>query len=246
VTWVIKQTDKGKFKISASSWKSLDDVNSSGQKIPYDQAPQTEQTQPVNQTTTQVTTTAVSGVSQSGVSVGTGTSSVNMNISISEQPENQAIGIDFVVPNGEVVQSSNQSTQTIISTNTTTTSSTTTNTTNVQETVQPKTNHLPDYNGRVGCENPVTSGRFDDIIESIASKDFEDSRLTVAKQAISSNCMFVSQVKEIINLFDFERSKLEFAKAAYNSTYDIDNYYQVNEEFDFESSVEELNSYISR
>ena len=45
-------------------------------------------------------------------------------------------------------------------------------------------------------------------------------------------------------MFSFEDSKLDFAKYAYERTYDIDNYYKVNDAFTFESSVDELNEYI--
>jgi hypothetical protein len=37
---------------------------------------------------------------------------------------------------------------------------------------------------------------------------------------------------------------LDFAKFAYDHTYDIGNYYKVNDVFSFESSVDELDQYI--
>ena len=43
-----------------------------------------------------------------------------------------------------------------------------------------------------------------------------------------------------------ESTKLEFAKYAYKRTYDIENYYKVNDAFTFESSIEELDAYIQR
>ena len=44
--------------------------------------------------------------------------------------------------------------------------------------------------------------------------------------------------------FDFESTKLEYAKFAYDFTYDKGNYFKVNDAFDFESSIEELDEYI--
>ncbi len=79
---------------------------------------------------------------------------------------------------------------------------------------------------------------------SIRSKDFEDSKLTIAKQVVSSNCIFASQVREVMMMFDFEDTKLQFAKFAYDYTYDINNYFKVNDAFDFEISIDELNRYI--
>jgi hypothetical protein len=62
---------------------------------------------------------------------------------------------------------------------------------------------------------------------------------------ISANCLFCSQVKEIMLLFSFEASKLEFAKFAYPYVFDQGNYFKLNDAFTFESSIEELNNFIN-
>jgi hypothetical protein len=46
-------------------------------------------------------------------------------------------------------------------------------------------------------------------------------------------------------LFSFEGTRLDFAKFAYGRTYDIGNYYMVNDAFTFETSIDELNDYIN-
>ena len=43
----------------------------------------------------------------------------------------------------------------------------------------------------------------------------------------------------------FDSAKLDYAKFAYNKTYDIGNYYKLNDAFDFSSSIDELNAYIN-
>ncbi|MBC8487143.1 MAG: DUF4476 domain-containing protein [Bacteroidetes bacterium] len=106
-------------------------------------------------------------------------------------------------------------------------------------------NAVPGYNGPIGCGFPMSDQNFSDVKYSISLKDFEDARLSIAKQVLKSNCLIVSQVKEIMMLFDFEETKIEFAKDAYFHTYDIGNYYQLNDAFEFELSVEELNEYIN-
>jgi hypothetical protein len=80
---------------------------------------------------------------------------------------------------------------------------------------------------------------------SIASKGFDESRLTIAKQIVGSNCLTSAQVGELMRIFGFEETRLDFAKFAYGHTFDIGNYYQVNDAFQFESSIDELNAYIS-
>jgi hypothetical protein len=104
---------------------------------------------------------------------------------------------------------------------------------------------MPGYNGPIGCPWPMSDADFKGVKESIASKSFEDSKLTMAKQVLNSNCLFSSQVKEIMLLFSFEDTRLELAKAGYGHTYDIGNYYKVNDAFTFESSIDDLNAYIN-
>ncbi len=90
----------------------------------------------------------------------------------------------------------------------------------------------------------MSSTEFADAQKGIESKSFEDSRMTTAKQVGRDRCFTTDQVKGIMGLFSFEGSKLEFAKYAYDRTYDIGNYYKVNDAFTFSSSIDELNSYI--
>lgn len=127
-------------------------------------------------------------------------------------------------------------------TETYTTTTTTTTTTGV---AQPQHYVMPGYSGPIGCPWPMDEGQFANAQRSVSSKDFEDSKLTVARQITGANCLTVDQVRRIMTLFDFEESKLDYAKFAYNKTYDIGNYYMLNDAFDFESSIDELNAFIN-
>lgn len=103
---------------------------------------------------------------------------------------------------------------------------------------------MPGYSGPIGCPYPMSDGEFDSAKNSISSKGFEDTKMTLAKQIGRDRCFTTAQVKTIMQLFGFEDSKLDFAKFAYDHTYDIGNYHQVNDVFGFESSVDELDQYI--
>lgn len=131
-------------------------------------------------------------------------------------------------------------------THTTTTYSTTTTTTSSTPPVQEQpVSYVAGYTGPVGCPVPMAPNEFHEIRASISSKTFEDTRMTIAKQVINDRCIIASQVKEIMLLFTFEDNRLEFAKYAYDKTYDVGNYYKVNDAFTFESSTDELNQYIN-
>lgn len=81
--------------------------------------------------------------------------------------------------------------------------------------------------------------------QTLNNADFESTRLTIFKQALSYNYFTTGQVRELMSMFWFEGSKLEVAKLAYPKTVDQNNYYLVNNEFSFSSSVNELGNYIA-
>jgi hypothetical protein len=125
-------------------------------------------------------------------------------------------------------------------TSTTTVTTTTTSSEGIeinhQNTYNPHEKHyeMPGYHGEVGCPYPLSDLDFRDVKKTISDKSFEDSKLSIAKQVTSANCLFSSEVKEIMDLFSFEATRLEFAKFAYRYTFDVGNYYKVNEAFQFE------------
>lgn len=104
---------------------------------------------------------------------------------------------------------------------------------------------LTGYNGPYGCDRPISPEDFAAAKQLIFSKSFEDEKLSTAQQIFMSGCMLSSQVREILLLFSFEDSKIEFAKFAYGLTFDPGNYSKVNDAFSFESSVDEVNEYIT-
>lgn len=162
------------------------------------------------------------------------------------------MGVNGVGFNMNVKVDDGMGTMNSSSTTTHTTTTTTTRTTGTSAPIidtkpvlkEPEVYHMPGYSGRTGCAWPMTDGEFSDVKTSLEAKKFEDTKMTMAKQIGSGRCFTVAQVKGVMGLFSFEDSKLDFAKYAYERTYDIDNYYKVNDAFTFESSVDELNEYI--
>ena len=133
--------------------------------------------------------------------------------------------------------------QTTITTTTTTTNSGGSATQAAPQQTQQQ--YVPGYNGPVGCPTPMSHDDYESAKSSISQKDFENTKLDMAKQIAGSNCLLAEQVKGIMKLFTFENSKLDFAKFAYTHTYDKGNYFKVNDAFEFDSSSQELNSYVS-
>ena len=165
---------------------------------------------------TQTTTTTVSSGMNSGMNINVNDQNIGVNVSLN------------VGGNGNVLQET---------TSTTTTTTIGNSGSNVYV--------MEGYDGNIGCEWPMDNADFAEALETIKSKSFDDAKVSIAKQIIRSNCMFSDQVRDLVNLISFDDNKLELAKFAYGYTYDIGNYFKVSQAFDFDSSINELNDYIS-
>jgi hypothetical protein len=170
----------------------------------------------------------------------------NSQGNVSTQQQQTTIVVNNNISNNYNGENMNINAGATISTNTTSMSMSTNATTQEQqiEPQQPTRYVMVGYNGHYGCDWPMSEGDFASAKQSISSKSFEDSKLTIAKQIVSSNCLLCSQVRDIMLLFSFEDSRLEFAKYCYGYTLDQGNYYKVNDAFTFESSIDDLNKYI--
>jgi hypothetical protein len=99
--------------------------------------------------------------------------------------------------------------------------------------------------GQGACASPMNKDSFATAKNNISGKSFEDSKLTVAKQITKSNCLTAQQISEILKVFGFEETRLDFAKYAYDYCYNQNEYYLINESFQFESTIEELDAYLA-
>jgi hypothetical protein len=82
---------------------------------------------------------------------------------------------------------------------------------------------------------------FLDASQAVKAQPFEDSRLQVAKQIAMSNNLTSQQVYELMELFSFEATRIEFAVFAYRYVLDPGNYFLTHDAFRFRSSIGELN-----
>ena len=194
---------------------------------PQPAAVQVETRMPAEQTTTITTTTTTKPTGRDGVGINMQVPGGGINI--------QVEGMDMDM--------------TIEETTTITTTTTTTSTPAPQAVPAPQPEPIrrpaiPGYNGRIGCDWPADDANIAQMKKSLESQSFEDSKMTVAKQATRGKCMSAAQIKNVMGVFTFEDSKLEYAKFAYDYCYDVDNYYILNDAFTFSSSVDELNEFI--
>ena len=112
--------------------------------------------------------------------------------------------------------------------------------------------NYPHQGGNHGCNQGHSQGYyrglsdagFNGLLQQVRRANFDSDRLLIAKQAIQSQGVWSDQVLRLMHEFSFESSRLELAQFAYNRCLDPENYYAVNDGFQFSSSVRELNEFI--
>ncbi len=85
---------------------------------------------------------------------------------------------------------------------------------------------------------------FKQVLDVIEDQWYDNSKLQVAQQALQSNWFTSAQVARMMNTLWYEDTKLDLAKSAYSKVLDKSDYYLVNKEFWYSSSVESLSKYI--
>ena len=176
-------------------------------------------------------TTVTSG-SNVNTSAGTNGTSTNVNVNMGGMGVNMNVNINE--PN-------------INATTTSTSYTTTTTTTTSNNNVNNYTNTSVQNNSNSSsCDATyaMSNSSFSSAKQTITKQSFEDTKLTTVKQILKSNCLSSAQIKEVMLLFNFEANRLEVAKIAHNRCVDKNNYFLLNDAFQFESSVEELNESI--
>jgi hypothetical protein len=105
-------------------------------------------------------------------------------------------------------------------------------------------NNYPDNNYPAQYNQQMTQQNFDALKAAVKKEAFDNTRLNIAKQAGAANYFSAAQVKEFIQIFSFDESRLDLAKFLYNRTTDKANYFTVNDAFTYSDSKDKLSEYI--
>jgi hypothetical protein len=205
------------------------------------------QDEPVGAKTTVTQTTTTTTKKQPTAATTAAPAGGNVSMGINVDGVNMGISINATEMGGNIDM--NVSEETVITTTTTTTTSTSSPATPpapAAKPAPPRPASQPAAPAQpVGrCASSMSPTSFSKAKDNISGNSFEDSKMTVAKQVSKANCMTAEQIKDVMGLFSFEDSKLEYAKYAYDFCFNQGDYYEVNEAFTFESSIEELNKYL--
>lgn len=220
-TYVVKKNKKGETVCNWYSSVQLAQIpaqTSNQQTVVYTNVPANNGIvlRGGNVATTTTTTTITTGTTDV-VNANVGIGGVGMNVTIYDS-------------NGGVVNGSTTSTTT-----TTYSSTTTSGNTNYNDGTTTINNN---------CIYGMSESELRDAKNSISGASFEDTKSSTFKQVVSNKCVNTKQVKELLQLFTFEETKLEMAKYAYGYVADPSNYYTINDIFTFDSSKDELSNYV--
>lgn len=229
----IRKDKKGVYTLKFSGYS---EVSSNENVVKYHAEETTNTVAPISKSTTTTTTTTTTtktapdntyqenvNINLNGMGVG-----INVNSSVKE-------GADGNVQMNVNTNGLNTTNTTIKQTTTTTTYST-----------EPAVNQSASTasNKEESCIKAASSTDFAAGKKSISSSSFSETQLKTAKTFTKNNCLSVAQIKEVIGLFSFEESKIEYAKFAFTYCVDKKNYYQVVDAFTFSSSKDELNEFL--
>jgi hypothetical protein len=96
-----------------------------------------------------------------------------------------------------------------------------------------------------GYRGLMTYKEFESLKERVKQNTFDAGKLEAAKNLTRSNSLTANQVAEIANLMTMDNNRLEFAKFAFEFTYDRENYSTVVNTIAFTNNRRSLEQFIS-
>jgi len=93
---------------------------------------------------------------------------------------------------------------------------------------------------------PMSTPEFNERLAAIKKTSFDKDRLSKSKQVFDDENLTTNQVIEVVKVFSFDDSKLDFAKWAYKITMDKKNYFRVEDHFSFNKSKNDLRDFVKK
>jgi len=228
---------KDKYVIRISDYEEQLNVNQEWVQTHEEEAPAKTTTTSTTKTTTKPTSPANPGnqdvekvnISMPGVSIKTNMGGIDMKV---EEPEEE-----------HTVVTTTRTTKTTRNGQVTTTKKTTGRPTapNIGPEVEQAPAPAPAASTKA---KPISATGYTSLINNIKRQGFDDSKVKIARLAFKNNAFSTKQITEIVKLVNFEQSRLDLAKAAYDNCTDKESFMDVSEAFNFSSSTEELTTFL--
>jgi len=82
------------------------------------------------------------------------------------------------------------------------------------------------------------------ILNLIRNEEFEHTKLSTAKQIASNYLLTLHQIEQICLIFEFDHTRLDFAKSAYGQCLEQNKYFLLHDVFTYDSYKTELDQYV--
>ena len=92
--------------------------------------------------------------------------------------------------------------------------------------------------------NGYNYNAFHHVKRQMRNTAFDRNKMIIAKQFIRTSQPTSQEVGQLMRLMSFDRSRLQLAKFAYPFVVDQQNFWNVSRQFDFDSSVRELDRFL--
>jgi hypothetical protein len=93
----------------------------------------------------------------------------------------------------------------------------------------------------------MNNQEFNQFITTVKREaSFDDSKIGMIVNATQHTSFKANQISDLLKILSFEKGKLQLAKDLYAKCVDKQNFYQVYEAFNFDSSKKELSAFISK
>jgi hypothetical protein len=91
------------------------------------------------------------------------------------------------------------------------------------------------------CHNgTLTESQFAAALNTLRARAFESARIGLAQELLRSQCISCAQLRQMLELFTFEQTRLDLARFAYPLVADPAHFSEVYSVFQFPASVAEL------
>ena len=101
-------------------------------------------------------------------------------------------------------------------------------------------------NAQAQDPNPLSEADFEKMRKEVEEQSFDSKRLIKAKELSDAHYLYVSQIKAILEALSLEGNRLEYAKYAYSTTLDAENYKTLVDNFRMSANKEDLTNFLSK
>ncbi|MGB1003237.1 MAG: DUF4476 domain-containing protein [Salibacteraceae bacterium] len=111
--------------------------------------------------------------------------------------------------------------------------------------IMPSHHSLPDYKGRLGCDEPMDNHLLNQIISQMTSSS-PLTPLEIAKKEVTVMCFTTKQFSEILAALPDDAERVELSKTAWYFLYDQENFSKLENAFTEPGQVQQVLNYVQR